>query len=310
MRAPLALAGIAFAACAARAPAARVASGRIESFTVAMPQLGARERTVRVYLPPGHDGGDRRFPVLYMQDAQQLFTPGPFGDWRVDETLDSLARDDAFDGVIVVAVDNGPQRWNEYGPWKNSRMAAWIDPSWARPEEGGDGAAYVEFLVATLKPMVDGRYRTMPGRAHTGIGGSSMGGLIALYAALTRPDVFGRVMSMSTAAWFGEGGGPWLSDNRLLRLIGDRPVPRDLRVYLQVGTAERSREVDPEVIDAEGRRVTYPRAYLEGSRAVAAALVARGLPASHLRHVEDEGAPHNESAWARRFGEAARWLFH
>ena len=288
---------------------ARVASGRVETFTVTMPQLGGRERTVRAWLPPGYDGGDRRYPVLYMQDAQQVFTPGPYGDWRVDETLDSLVRDGAFEGVIVVAVDNGPQRWNEYGPWRNPRMAAWIDTSWARPEEGGDGAAYVEFLAATLKPMIDARYRTVPDRAHTGIGGSSMGGLIALYAGLTRPDVFTRVMTMSTATWFAEGGGPWLSDNRLLRLIRERPVSRDLRVYMQVGTAERSRDADPDATDADGRRVTYPRAYLEGSRAVAAALVARGLPASHLRHVEDAGAPHNESAWSARFGEAARWLF-
>jgi predicted alpha/beta superfamily hydrolase len=136
-----------------------------------------------------------------------------------------------------------------------------------------------------------------------------MGGLVALFAGLTRPDVFGRIMSMSTATWFAEGGGAWLSDNRLLRLIEERPPPRDLRVYLQVGTEERSREAEPDVLDAAGRRLTYPRAYLEGSRAVAAALVARGLPAAHLRHVEDEGAPHNESAWARRFGDAVRWLY-
>ena len=308
VRAPLALAGIAFAACAARSPAARAEPGRVETFTVTMPPLGDRERTVRVYLPPGYDG-ETRFPVLYMQDAQQVFTPGPYGDWRVDETLDSLARAGTFGGVIVVAVDNGPQRWSEYGPWRNANMRAWIDSSWARAEEGGDGAAYVQFLVSTLKPMVDARYRTRTGAAHTGIGGSSMGGLVALYAGLTRPDVFGRVMSMSTAVWFAEAGGPWLSDNRLLRLIGERPVPRGLRVYLQVGTAERSRESDPDVRDADGQRMTYPRAYVEGSRAVVTALVARGLPAGQLRHVEDEGAPHNEVAWARRFGEAVRWLF-
>lgn len=297
------------AACAARTPAASPSPSRVETFQVTMPPLGGRERTVRVYLPPGYDGTERRFPVLYMHDAQQVFTPGPYGDWRVDETLDSLADGGLVQGLIVVAVDNGPRRWSEYGPWRNSRMHSWIDTSWAGAEEGGDGAAYVEFLVATLKPMVDRRYRTLADREHTGIGGSSMGGVISLYAGLVRPDVFSRVMSMSTATWFAEGAGPWLSDNRLLQLIASRPVPRDVRFFLQVGTEERSREQDPDVTDGEGRRVSYPRAYLEGSRAVARALEARGVPASNLRHVEDEGAPHNESAWARRFGDAVRWLY-
>lgn len=302
------LAGLTMAACAARTPATPV-SGRVDTFRIAMPQLGGRERTVRVYLPPGHDGRDRRLPVLYMQDGQQLFTAGPYGDWLVDETLDRLAAGGAFDGVIVVGVDNGPRRWDEYGPWRNSRMHDWIDASWAQQEEGGEGDAYVDFLVRTLKPEVDRRYRTLPDREHTAIGGSSMGGLIAIHAALVHPEVFSKVMAMSTAVWFAEGGGPWLSDNRLVRAIEEGAPPLNVRFWLGVGTAERSRESEPGVRDADGAPVTYPRAYLEGSRAVARALAARGVPPSQLRHVEEEGAPHHESAWARWFPEAVQWLF-
>ena len=309
VRAPVALAGLAFAACAGRAtPAARTAS-RVETFSTTMPQLEGRARTIRVYLPKGYTGSDRRYPVLYMQDGQQLFSPGPYGDWRVDEVLDSLSDARLLDGLIVVGVDNGPRRWAEYGPWRNARMFDWVDATWSAAEEGGDGARYVEFLAATLKPEIDRRYRTRPQREFTGIGGSSMGGLIALHAGITRPDVFSKVMAMSTAVWFAEGGSPWLSDNRLVRSLEGRPLPRDLRIWMDIGTEERSRATDPGVSDAQGARVSYPRAYLEGSRAVARALVAGGVPAAHLRHVEDAGAPHHESAWSRRLGDALQWLY-
>lgn len=302
------LAALALGACAGRTPATPV-TGRVETFRLAMPQLDGRERTVRVYLPPGYARGTTRHAVLYMQDGQQLFTAGAYGDWLVDETLDRLAARGGFAGLIVVGVDNGPGRWDEYGPWRNSRMHDWIDTSWARAAEGGEGDAYVDFLVRTLKPEIDRRYRTLPDREHTGIGGSSMGGLIALHAALTHPEVFSKVMAMSTAVWFAEGGGPWLSDNRLLRAIEEGAPPLNVRFWLGVGTAERSREADPDVRDASGAAVTYARAYVEGSRAVARALAARGVPPSQLRHVEEEGAPHHESAWARWFPEAVQWLY-
>lgn len=296
------------AAAAPAAPAVRAAT-RVDSFTMRMPQLGGRLRTIRVYLPPGYDATGRSYPVLYLQDAQQLFSPGPFGDWLIDETMDRLAGDDPADAAIIVGIDNSDQRWDEYGPWVNEHMRAWIDSSWARPVQGGEGAAYVEFLVQTLKPTIDSLYRTRPDRANTSIGGSSMGGLIALYAGLTRPDVFSKVMAMSSAVWFAEAGGSWLSDNRLVRYVGRHAPPSDTRFYLDVGTNERSRESDPDVLDSQGRRLTYPRAYVEGTEAVAAALRRAGLPAADLRLVVDGGGIHNESAWSRRFGSAMLWLY-
>jgi predicted alpha/beta superfamily hydrolase len=188
-------------------------------------------------------------------------------------------------------------------------MHAWVPPSWSQPVQGGEGDAYLRFLTATLKPLIDARYRTLPDRDHTGIGGSSMGGLIALHAGITRPDVFSKVMAMSTAVWFAEGSGPWLSDNRLVREVRDTPAPRNVRFYLDVGTNERSRDTDPDVLDGRGRPVSYPRAYREGSDAIAAALRAAGVPGDRLRYRVDEGGIHNESSWSARLEDAVMWLY-
>jgi predicted alpha/beta superfamily hydrolase len=283
-------------------------SSRVESFGITLPQLGGRERTIHVYLPKGYPGRGV-YPVLYLQDGQVLFTPTSFGDWRVDETLDSLADAGSARGMIVVGIVSSPFRWDEYGPWVNHHVHAWIDPALAGPVQGGEGAAYLDFLVNTLKPEIDRRYRTARDAQHTGIGGSSMGGLIALYAGLARPDVFGRVLAMSTAVWFAEGGGAWLAQNRLLAHIRQHAPPRDVRFYLDVGTDERSRATDPDVVDAQGQPVTYPRAYLEGTQAVADALAAGGVPAANLRLVVEQGGIHHETAWSRRFGPAVQWLF-
>lgn len=284
-------------------------SSRVDSFRVDMPELAHRQRTIRVYLPKGYESTSLSHPVLYLQDGQQLFARGAFGDWQVDETLDSLADAGKFPGVIVVGIEHSRQRWNEYGPWTNRHMHDWISSSWAQSAEGGEGERYVRFIINTLKPEIDRRYRTLTGREHTGIGGSSMGGVIALHAGLTRPDVFSKVMAMSTAVWFAEEGGPWLSSNRLVAEASGEQVPRNVRFYLDVGTNERSREEEPAVVDGAGRPVTYPRAYVEGSRAVAEMLLASGVPQANLRHVVEADAVHHESAWARRFGDAVQWLY-
>lgn len=114
---------------------------------------------------------------------------------------------------------------------------------------------------------------------------------------------------MSPAVWFAEPEGPWLADNWLLAMIDVWDVPSGARFWIDVGTEERSRDTDPDVVDRNGARLTYPRAYVEGAQAVAEALRTRGVPAGDINYLAENGAVHHESAWARRFEEAVLWLY-
>jgi metallo-beta-lactamase class B len=240
-----------------------------------IPQLG-RTRRVWIYLPQGYASSHRRYPVLYMHDGQNVFDDSTSyaGEWGVDETLDSLsARGDR--GVIVVAVDNGgTKRLDEYSPWKNAHYG------------GGEGDAYVDFLAHTLKPYIDRHYRTRPDRLNTGVAGSSMGGLISLYAALKYPRVFGRVGVFSPALWF---AAPQL----LSYARNARPLP-GTRIYFVVGAKEGD---TPEV---------YVNDQLRMVDTLAAAGFRRGR--NVVSYVRADGV-HAEWFWRREFPAAYRWLF-
>jgi len=210
-----------------------------------------------------------------MHDGQNVFDEATAyaGEWGVDETLDSLhALGDR--GAIVVAVDNGgTKRLDEYSPWRNPRHG------------GGEGAAYVEFLVNTLKPWVDARYRTMPGRESTAIAGSSMGGLISLYAALEHPDVFGRAGVFSPALWFA----PEVFDHA----AAARPAP-DTRLFFVSGGLEIARGERAGVYrDDQNRMIELLRS--KGWDAIIGSVPADGT--------------HSEWFWRREFPRAYLWLF-
>src|SRR5262249_51494278 len=147
-------------------------------------------RTVSVWMPPGY-GLDphRRFPVFYMHDGQNLFdAETAFGGvpWRADETAERAIRAGRVPPVMIVGVANTPGRLDEYGPKSDNR---------ARD--------YGRFLVEEVKPFVDGAYRTLPEPEHSGVGGSSMGGLISLHLAQWYPDVFEKCAAMSPSLWWG-----------------------------------------------------------------------------------------------------------
>ena len=156
-----------------------------------IPQLN-RKRTIRLYLPPNYSTGGL-FPVIYMHDGQNLFDNATSfaGEWKVDEILDSLYTYRGFSAIVVAIYNDEKERINEYSPWKNDSLGI-----------GGDGDKYVKFIVNTLKPFIDRHYRTLSGRENTAIIGSSMGGLISLYAALEYPDVFGKAAIFSPSLWF------------------------------------------------------------------------------------------------------------
>ncbi|NUQ21941.1 MAG: hypothetical protein HOQ09_13410 [Gemmatimonadaceae bacterium] len=249
----------------------------IVSDSFAIPQLG-RTRRVWVYLPSGYATSGKRYPVLYMADGQNVFDDATSfsGEWRVDEALDSLASQ-VDRGVIVVAVDHGgAHRLDEYDPWKAT------NPKYG----GGEGEAYTRFLVETLKPYIDAHYRTRPERASTAIAGSSMGGLISLYAALTRPRVFGRAGVFSCACW----------------------IARD-SLYALARRFRAPRGEAPQLYFVVGGQETADREPVRDQDAIVGLLRAGGFPADSIRALVREDGKHAEWFWRREFPAAYEWMF-
>jgi predicted alpha/beta superfamily hydrolase len=237
---------------------------------VESPALGNR-RDVFIYLPPSYHESERRYPVVYMHDGQNLFDQATsFGaEWEVDQTLEAASADGLE--CIVVGISNaGDDRANEYSPWRDSRH-----------EVGGRGDAYVDWIVSGVKPLVDADFRTRPERLSTGIAGSSLGGLISLYGFFRRPECFGFVGAMSPAFWFGD---------RLIYPFVEQ-VPRNPgRIYLDAGTRE-------------GQEV------LGDVRQMKALLRTRGYePGRSLLTVVEPGGRHDEESWGRRLRRSMHFL--
>lgn len=246
---------------------------QVISANFGMPQLG-RTRRVWVYLPNDYaTAAAKRYPVLYLQDGQNVFDACTSfaGEWGVDETLSQLQQQglDAA-GSIVVAIDHGgTERLNEYSPWNNAQYG------------GGQGDQYVDFLVQTLKPYVDANYRTLTGREFTGIAGSSMGALIATYAALKYPGVYSKVGVFSPAYWFAQAP--------LFQYVHQHPANPATRFYLVSGTTE-SQTMVPLM---EAMRDSLGRG---------------GVPAANIRLNTHADGQHAEWFWRREFSAAYRWL--
>lgn len=235
-----------------------------------MPQLN-RYRRIWIYLPPDYAVSDRDYPVLYMQDGQNLFDQATSftGEWYVDETLNELF-EQGDPGVIVVGIDNGGiHRIDEYTPWANPQYG------------GGQGTAYADFLAETLKPFIDANYRTLSGPAYTGVMGSSLGGLISLYTALRHPQVFGRAGVFSPSLWY-------TSD--IFTYAAQRPYQGDSRICLMAGQAEST------TMAAQVNNMYQT-------------LLSAAYPAADLLRVIHADGQHAEWYWAREFGGAYQWLF-
>jgi len=262
----------------AQRPVVHTASASVQVLTdsFAIPQLG-RTRRLWIYLPPGYATSTARYPVLYLQDGQNLFdaATGYAGEWGVDETLDSL-RAAGDPGVIVVGIDNGgARRLDEYNPWKNAEQKY----------GGGEGDAYVDFLVHTLKPWIDARYRTRHDAAGTGIGGSSAGALIALYATLKHPDVYGRALLFSTASW-----------------LAGQPL-------FDVAHSAAARHPTARLLFLSGAYETADGQLATDQRRMVDTLEHAGYPARLIRSVIVPDGKHAEWFWRREFAGAYRWLF-
>ena len=236
--------------------------------TFQMPQLGERERTVRVFLPRNYFKTDKSFPVVYMQDGQNLFDPATaFGgrDWQIATTMDKMPLSKQ---VIIVGIDNGEaDRINEYAPFETKKG-------------GGEGDAYVRFIVETLKPFIDNEYRTLPQRETTGIAGSSMGGLISFYAGLRYSDVFGKVAPMSPALWF---------NPQVLDMMKDKVEPKNAFYVVASKTEMKSMEG------------TLQNIYW--------GLKNNGWADEQIRVIARDRGKHNEIFWGREFRAMLEWLF-
>ena len=248
----------------------RTAPGRLDVIPdVDSRGLGSR-RDILVYLPASYDRSDKPYPVLYMHDGQNLFDPATSfaGEWGVDTALARAPRKGRR--AIIVGIPNaGIDRIREYSPFADPRIG------------GGHGDAYLDWIEDTVKPLIDDRYRTIAAREGTGIGGSSLGGLISLYAFFRTPARYGFAAVLSPALWFG--------DARIFRFVEAATYVRG-RIYLDVGTRE-----------GEGT--------LANARAMRDLLLAKGYRRGRdLMWVEDKGGMHNEAAWGRRLRGALPFL--
>lgn len=255
----------------ARAPSAGPGVSVIET-PLAMPGLD-RERTIRIYLPPDYATSSARYPVLYMHDGQNLFDDATSyaGEWGVDEALDQLAGEEGLE-LIVVGIDNGAEL-------RTQELVPWALPDADEPQPV-DAPAYLAFITDTVKPWVDEAYRTRPEREHTGIMGSSFGGIASHYALLQRPDVFSRFGVFSPSYWVSE---------EVFIATGTAALAPDLRLYLQMG-------------ENEGDMVP-------GFERMAALLHERGLGPDQLVVRLSPDGEHHESTWRQDFPDAVRFLF-
>jgi predicted alpha/beta superfamily hydrolase len=239
-------------------------------------------RLLRVWLPPGYEArGRTRYPVLYLNDGQNLFDPATaFAGvaWKVGQTAARLIAEWKIAALVIVGIDNaGENRIREYIPYRST------DPPVPRPW----GTRYPDFLEREVLPLVEKNYRVGSGPEYSALGGSSLGGLIALYSQLAMPGVFGRLLIESPSLFVANR--TILDESRNFRKWPER-------VYLGTGTRE--------VGDPEKDR----RAVLD-VRLLAQMLRCAGLRRGRLKLRIQEGAPHSETAWAARFPQALEFLY-
>ena len=235
------------------------------------------KRDLIVYLPPGYDGQPgRRFPVIFLHDGQNLFDGStsfiPGMDWHVGQTADHGIYEGRIAPLIIVGLYNaGKQRLGEYTPTRVPRLG------------GGRANRYAKFLLDEVQPFVRKTYRVLDGPQNTGIGGSSLGGLVSLYLGLRMPETFGKIAALSPSVWWNQ--------RVILRFAAAAPTNPTPRIWLDAGTREGGRTVE----DVERFRDV---------------LLGKGWQLGRDLHYQRvEGAEHNEAAWAQRVGPFLQFLF-
>jgi len=241
-----------------------------ENFTI--PQLKTT-RKIWIYLPPDYETSGKRYPVIYMHDGQNLFDDFTSfsGEWRVDETLNDIYKETGK-SAIVIGIDNGgDKRLAEYSPWNNEKY-----------KTTGEGDLYVDFLAKTLKPYIEKTFRTQKQSSRTIILGSSMGGLISLYASAKYPSVFGKAGIFSPAFWF-------VSNDLKMFLNINKNNLKHSKFYFVAGKNEDESMV-PEI------------------ETVNQLLLKKSVPEKNIVVKIDEDGTHSESYWKRELKAGLIWL--
>lgn len=238
-----------------------------------MPQLN-RYRRILIYLPPDYETTQKRYPVLYMHDGQNLFDAATSfsGEWEVDESLNQLHAQGDY-GCIVVGIDNGEAL-------RIDELAPWVNPNY---NEGGEGGQYIDFIVETLKPFVDQNYRTLPGRDFTGIMGSSLGGLVSQYGIMEHQNVFSKAGIFSPAFWF--------NDPEIFDHSANTPKTNPLKIYQYAGQQEDNGSVVADVNLMEN------------------VLLGNSFGIGELYKSFSPNGTHSEPFWRAEFPDAYIWLF-
>jgi predicted alpha/beta superfamily hydrolase len=236
-------------------------------------------RDIIVYLPPDYNSArSRRYPVLYLHDGQNLFdsaTAFNNNEWGVDEVTEELIVKGEIEPLIVVGIYNtGTKRMSEYTHVADYRG------------RGGLARAYGRMIASDLKPFIDREYRTLANSVNTGLGGSSLGGLVTMYLGLRYPEVFGKLLVMSPSVWW--------ANRDILKKVHRTKHKTMQKIWLDVGTCEGA----------------HPQSCLQNVEDLRDALILKGWRLGlDLQFVEDPGAGHNEKAWGSRIGEALKFLF-
>jgi predicted alpha/beta superfamily hydrolase len=287
---PIAAWALTPAGAASQPPPAVQGDLRLETFTS---RVFGNTRTLRVLVPPSYDAPafrTRVFPVLYLNDGQNLFDPSTSTfsnlEWRVDETVRDLVAARRIPELIVVGIDHAGrnERFHEYFPYPD----VFLRP----PDPDPQGARYPSFLVDEVVPFIEGKYRVARNADLRGIGGSSAGGLAALYAVVTRPGVFGRLLVESPSIYIDEA-------HVLRDASGVTTWPG--RIALGAGTNESGRaDCDPRAAEPE---------VVTDVRRLAALLRTAGVANDRVRVEITPCGRHDEAAWAARLPESLAFLY-
>ena len=249
------------------------ASKQVSTFTIDAPQLEIQKK-IWVYLPKDYHDSNMSYPVIYMHDAQNLFDDETsfVGEWKVDEYLDSIKKNKS----IIIGIEHGNEkRIEELTPFLNENYG------------GGKADDYLQFIISTLKPKIDSNYRTLSNKNHTTILGSSLGGLISLYAVIKYPETFGKAGVFSPAIW--------INKNEIFEFVKHSEIDPNKKFYFLVGAKEGdTKEFALEMVTDQHKMIEL--------------LLDKGIHKNNIIEKVIPNGHHNETLWSTNFPEAYQWL--